>query len=388
MELSNVQTVALWGFLAAVVFGAVANKTNFCTMGAVSDWVNMGDKNRLRAWFLAIGVAILGSQTLQAAGYIDLSKSIYLTANFGWLGHILGGFLFGVGMTLGGGCGQRTLVRVGGGNLKSLVVMLFLGITAYMTLRGLLAPARINGIEATNIDLSARQISDQSIVTLLGAAGISITPVVRWVVIALVGGGFLLFSLASREFWKSRKDLVAGLVIGLLIVAGWYITGKIGFDEFEPVRLESYTFVAPVAENINYLMTYTGSTINFGVAAVLGVLTGSFLYAVFSGNFRIETFNSRTDMVKHILGGISMGFGGVIALGCTIGQGVSGMSTLALGAVITLTMIIFGAALTMKMEYHMMDEQPFFSALRLALADMRLMPSPGSAKTSTDTKTA
>jgi uncharacterized protein len=384
MDLNNVQTVALWGFLAAVVFGAVANKTNFCTMGAVSDWVHMGDKNRLRAWFLAIGVAILGSQTLQALGYIDLGKSIYLTSNFGWLGHLLGGFLFGVGMTLAGGCGQRTLVRVGGGNLKSVVVMLFLGITAYMTLRGLLAPARINGIEVTNVDLAARQIQDQSLVTLLGAAGVGITPVVHWIVVALVGGGFILFALASREFWNSRKDLAAGIVIGLIIVAGWYITGKIGNDEFEPVRLESYTFVAPVAENINYLMTYTGSTINFGVAAVLGVLAGSFLYAVFSGNFRIETFSTREDMIKHITGGIFMGTGGVLALGCTIGQGVSGMSTLALGAVMTLTMIIFGAALTMKTEYHMMDEQPFFRALRLALVDMKLLPASGR----TDTKTA
>lgn len=380
MELSNVQTVALWGFLAAVVFGAVANKTNFCTMGAVSDWVNMGDKNRLRAWFLAIGVAILGSQTLQAAGYVDLGKSIYLTANFGWLGHLLGGFLFGVGMTLGGGCGQRTLVRVGGGNLKSVVVMLFLGLTAYMTLRGLLAPVRINGIEVTNLDLAARHIPDQSLVTLLGAAGIGITPVVHWVIVALVGGGFALFALASMEFWKSPRDLAAGLVIGLIIVAGWYITGKIGYDEFDPVRLESYTFVAPVGENINYLMTYTGSTINFGIAAVLGVLTGSFLYAVLSGNFRIETFGSRDDMIRHMLGGILMGFGGVLGLGCTIGQGVTGMSTLALGAAITLTMIIFGAALTMKMEYYMMDEQSFFSALRQSLADMRLLPSSGQAK--------
>jgi len=350
-------------------------------MGAVSDWVNMGDKNRLRAWFLAIGVAVVGSQTLQAAGYIDLGKSIYLTANFGWLGHLLGGFLFGVGMTLGGGCGQRTLVRVGGGNLKSLVVMLFLGITAYMTLRGLLAPVRINGIEVANIDLAARQIPDQSLVSLLGAAGVGITPVVHWAIVALVGGGFLLFALASKEFWKSPRDLAAGLVIGLLIVAGWYITGKIGYDEFEPVRLESYTFVAPVAENINYLMTYTGSTINFGIAAVLGVLAGSFLYAVISRTFHIETFNSREDMIRHIIGGILMGFGGVLSLGCTIGQGVTGMSTLALGAVITLTMIIFGSALTMKMEYYMMDEQPFFSALRSSLADMKLLPSSGQSKT-------
>jgi len=283
MELSTVQNVALWGFLVAVAFGAIANKTNFCTMGAVSDWVNMDDKNRLRAWFLAIGVAILGSQLLQALGYIDLNKSIYLAANFGWFGHLLGGFLFGVGMTLAGGCGQRTLVRAGGGNLKSLVVMLLMGITAYMTLRGLLALVRINAIEVTNVDLAARQISDQSLATFIQAAvGATDANMVRWVVAAVVGLGFTIYALASREFLKSFKNLFAGVSIGLFIVAGWYITGKLGFDEFEPVRLESYTFVAPVAENVNYLMTFTGSTINFGIAAVFGIIAGSFLYAVLS----------------------------------------------------------------------------------------------------------
>jgi hypothetical protein len=378
MELSNVHNVALWGFLAAVVFGAVANKTNFCTMGAVSDWVNMDDKNRLRAWFLAIGVAIIGSQLLQAWGVVDLGKSIYLTANFGWLGHALGGFLFGVGMTLGGGCGQRTLVRVGGGNLKSLVVMLVLGITAYMTLRGLIAPVRINAIEVTNLDLATRNVPDQGIATLIQSlTGAADMKAVRWAVAAVVGLGFTLYALASREFLASYKNLFAGFSIGLLIVAGWYITGKLGFDEFEPVRLESYTFVAPVGESVNYLMTYTGSTINFGIAAVFGVVAGSFLYAVLSGTFRIETFSSREDMVNHVIGGVLMGFGGVIALGCTIGQGVTGMSTLALGSVITLFTIIFGAALTMKMQGHMMDEQPFLRSLRLSLADMKLLPAPG-----------
>ena len=375
MELSNVQNVALWGFLVAVAFGAIANKTNFCTMGAVSDWVFLDNKNRLRAWFLAIGIAILGTQFLQSQGQIDLGKSIYLTANFGWLGHALGGFLFGVGMTLGGGCGQRTLVRVGGGNLKSLLVMLLIGITAYMTLRGLLALVRINAIEVTNIDLATRQIADQSLATLIqSAVGATDANMVRWVVAAVVGLSFTIYALASVEFLKSYRNLFAGVSIGLFIVAGWYITGKLGFDEFEPVRLESYTFVSPVAENVNYLMTFTGSTINFGIAAVFGIIAGSFLYAVLSGNFQIETFSSRADMVNHMIGGVLMGFGGVIALGCTIGQGVTGMSTLALGAVITLTMIIFGAALTMKVEYYLMDEQGFFRALRLALADMRLLP--------------
>ena len=375
MELSNVHNVALWGFLAAAVFGAIANKTNFCTMGAVSDWVNMGDKNRLRAWFLAIGVAVIGAQLLQAAGIVDLGQSIYLTANFGWLGHALGGFLFGVGMTLGGGCGQRTLVRVGSGNLKSLVVMLLMGITAYMTLRGLIAPVRINAIEASNFDLAARNISGQGLPALIQSlTGMTDMNTVRWAVAAVVGIGFTLYALANREFLRSYKNLFAGCSIGLLVVAGWYITGKLGFDEFEPVRLESYTFVAPVAENLNYLMTYTGSTINFGIAAVFGIIAGSFLYAMLSGTFRIEAFSTREDMVNHVFGGVLMGFGGVIALGCTIGQGVTGMSTLAFGSVITLFMIIFGAALTMKVQGHMMDELGFFRALRLSLADMKLLP--------------
>jgi uncharacterized membrane protein YedE/YeeE len=239
----------------------------------------------------------------------------------------------------------------------------------------LLALVRINAIEVTNVDLAARQISDQSLATLIQAAvGATDANMVRWVVAAAVGLGFTIYALASTEFLRSFRNLFAGVSIGLFIVAGWYITGKIGFDEFEPVRLESYTFVAPVAENVNYLMTFTGSTINFGIAAVFGIITGSFLYAVLSGNFQIETFSSRGDMVNHIIGGVLMGFGGVIALGCTIGQGVTGMSTLALGAVITLTMIIFGAALTMKVQYYLMDEQGFFRAFRLALADMRLLP--------------
>ena len=375
MELSNAQNVALWGFLIAIAFGAIGNMTNFCTMGAVSDWVNMGDKNRLRAWFLAIGVAIVGSQLLQAQGYVDLNKSIYLTSNFTWLGHLLGGLLFGIGMTLGSGCGQRTLVRVGSGNLKSLVVLLVLGLTAYMTLRGLLAPVRINGIEVTNIDLAARNIPDQGIATFIQAAtGMSDTKMLHQAVAAMVGLGFIIFALASIEFLKSFRNWFAGLSIGLFVVAGWYITGKLGFDEFDPVRLESYTFVSPVGETLNYLMTFTGSTINFGIAAVFGVILGSFLYAVFSGTFRIETFGSRSDMVAHLVGGALMGFGGILSLGCTVGQGITGMSTLALGSVITLAAIIFGSALTMKAQYYLLDEQGFLRALRMALADMRLLP--------------
>jgi uncharacterized membrane protein YedE/YeeE len=334
----------------------------------------MGDKNRLRAWFMAIGLAIVLSQVLQAQGLIDLGQAIYLTTNFNWLGYILGGFLFGIGMTLASGCGQRTLVRVGGGNLKSLVALLFLGLTAYMTMRGVLALVRVNAIEVTSVSL---EVADQGIGTLLAAAaGLENAAVVNWAVTAVLGGGLIVYALASREFRRSFDNLLAGVSIGLIIPAGWYVTGVVGFDDFEPVRLESYTFIAPTAESLQYLMTYTGSTINFGVAAVFGVILGSFAYVILTGKFRLEFFVGRDDMLRHIYGGILMGFGGVLALGCTVGQGITGLSTLALGSLMALVSIIFGSALTMKVEYYRLDDMGFPAALRHALADMRLLPAP------------
>ena len=372
MDWTPVYKVSALAFSIGIVFGAVANKTNFCTMGAVSDWVNMGDKSRLRAWFLAIGLAIVLTQLLRSKGLVDLDQAIYLTTNFGWLGYILGGFLFGIGMTLASGCGQRTLVRVGGGNLKSLVALLFLALTAYMTMRGLLALVRVNVIEVTNISLD---LPDQGIGTLLAAAiGSENSTLINCVVTAAVGGGLILYALASRDFWRSFDNLLAGVIIGLVVPAGWYVTGVVGFDDFEPVRLESYTFIAPTAESLQYLMTFTGSTISFGIAAVFGVILGSFLYVILTGKFRLEYFVGRDDMLRHILGGILMGFGGVLALGCTVGQGITGMSTLALGSLMALVSIIFGSALTMKVEYHRLDGLGFLSALRHALADMKLAP--------------
>jgi uncharacterized membrane protein YedE/YeeE len=377
MEWEPVYRVAMLGFLVGIVFGAIANKTNFCTMGAVSDWVNIGSKDRLRAWLLAIGIATIASQTMQAMGLINLSDALYLTPNFGWLGHIVGGFLFGVGMTLASGCGQRTLVRVGGGNLKSLVVMILLGLTAYMTMRGLLALVRVNAIEVTNISLSGSDIADQGIATLIATfAGIDNTTIVNWVVVAFLGGGLVVYAFAARSFRRSFDNILAGIVIGLIIPAGWYITGVIGLDDFDPVRFESYTFIAPTGESLMYLLTFTGSTINFGVAAVFGVILGSFLYVTLTGKFRVETFTNREDMIRHIFGGISMGFGGVLALGCTIGQGVTGMSTLALGSLLSLISIVFGSALAMKIEYYRLDDITFFGALRRSLSDMKLFPTP------------
>jgi len=375
MEWEPVYKVALLSFLVGIVFGAVVNKTNFCTMGAVSDWVNMGNKGRLRAWFLAIGIATLVTQTMQLNGIIDLSEAIYLTPNFGWLGYLAGGFLFGIGMTLASGCVNRTLVRVGSGNLKSLVVLIIIGLTAYMTMRGVLALVRINIFEVTNINLAEHEISNQGIGTLASSVlGLANTALIHNITTVLVAGGLIVYALKGRELRRSFDNILAGVAIGLIIPAGWYITGVIGFDDFEPLRLESYTFTGPIAEGLMYLMTFTGSTINFGVAAVFGMILGSFLYGILSGKFRVESFSSREDMVRHLTGGVLMGFGGVLALGCTIGQGITGMTTLALGSLMALISIVFGSALTMKVEYYRLDDEGFLSALRSALSDMHLFP--------------
>ena len=372
-ELTVVHFVAAGGFVLAAVFGFVANKANFCTMGAVSDMLHMGSLGRLGAWVFATGLAILGTQALHAAELVDLTGAIYLTPNFGWFGYAVGGLAFGVGMTLAAGCGQRNLVRVGGGNLKALVVLLVLGITAYTTLRGLLGLVRINVFEAPNVDLVEHGLDDQGLATLLAAAlGIENPGAVRMALAVLLGGGLVAFALAQPAFRRSADNLLAGVVLGAIVTGGWFVTGYLGNDDFEPVPVESLTFIAPVGNAINYSMTFTGSTINFGIAAVLGMIAGSFVYAVASGTFRIETFSTRSEMVSHLAGGGLMGFGGVLALGCTIGQGVTGMSTLAAGSLIAVACILFGSAVTMKVEYHMLDEKGFLAALGASLKELAM----------------
>ena len=168
-DLAHLSTLVTSGaFVLAFVFGAVAQRVSFCTMGAVTDVVNFGDWRRMRMWLLAIAVAIAGAAALQAAGLVDLSKSIYTGSKVAWLSHLLGGFLFGFGMTLASGCGSKTLIRAGAGNLKSLVVLAFLGIAAYMTLKGAFAPWRVNGLDPVRIDVGAATSDLPAIVAVWG----------------------------------------------------------------------------------------------------------------------------------------------------------------------------------------------------------------------------
>ena len=351
-----------WGaFLLAFVFGAVGNKTNFCTMGAVSDWINMGDLSRMRMWLLAIAVALLGSSALHLAGIVDLSKSIYQGPNFTWLSYIVGGFLFGVGMTLGSGCGSKTLIRIGGGNLKSLVVYVFLGIAAYMTLRGLFGAFRVGVLETASLTLAP----GQDLPSLL-AAGTGVAKATWMAVLAaVIGGGLIAYAYASREFRSSFDYTLGGVVTGLVVVGGWFVSGKLGYIAEDPQtlqeafvatntgRMESFSFVSPMAYTLEYLMLWTDKSkiVTYGIASALGVIAGSAAYALATRSFRWEGFRDAEDTANHIVGGILMGFGGITALGCTIGQAVTGISTLALGSFVTFIAIVAGSALTMKYQY-------------------------------------
>ena len=369
--ITNAGAVVAWGGLAlGFVFGAVANRTNFCTMGAVSDVVNMGSWGRMRMWLLAIAVAILGTQALYLAGWIDLTRALYVRPNFTWLSYILGGLLFGAGMTLGSGCGSKTLIRVGGGNLKSVVVFVFFGIAAYMTLKGLFAIWRTSWIDPVAIDLAARGMPRQDVPTLLAAAtGLSPRALGLGVALA-VAVALLAFVFKDRDFRRSFDHVLGGTVVGLTIVGGWYLTGHIGFGENPETleqsffgtnsrTLESLSYTAPVGYTLELLMLWSDQSlkVTFGIAAVVGIVLGSFAYAVASRTFRWEGLAGPEDTANHIIGGILMGFGGVLALGCTVGQGITGLSTLALGSFLAFFAIVAGAAATMKWQYWRMTRE-------------------------------
>jgi uncharacterized membrane protein YedE/YeeE len=348
-------------FVLAFIFGAVGNKTNFCTMGAVSDWVNMGETSRLRMWLLAMAVALLGSSALQAAGLVDLSNSIYPSPNFTWLSYLVGGFLFGVGMTLGSGCGSKTLIRVGAGNLKSLVVYVFLGIAAYMTLRGLFGAFRVGVLEKAAITLPQGQDLPSLFSTWMGMS----EKAWRGILTLTVAGAMLVFIYASKAFRSSFDYTLGGVVTGLVVAGGWYVSGVVGHVAEDPNtlqeafvatntgRMESFSFVSPMAFTLEYLMFWTDKSkiVTYGIASALGVIAGSAAYAAATRSFRWEGFRDAEDTANHVVGGILMGFGGITALGCTIGQAISGFSTLALGSILTFVAIIAGSATTMKYQY-------------------------------------
>jgi hypothetical protein len=353
------RTVLLAVFALAFAFGAIVQRTNFCTMGSVADVVSFGDWTRLRQWLLAIAVATLGTNVLAAAGIIDTAASFYTNPRFTWFAYLFGGLLFGFGMVLAGGCGSKSLVRAGAGSLKSLVVVCVLGIVAYMTLRGILAIARVVFIEPVGNELAVRQ----DLPTLVSTLTTGSKPIWQLVIGSAVALALGAFALKDRSF-RTFDNLLAGVGLGAIIVGVWYVSGHLGHVLEHPETLEdvyvrtnsrgmeALSFVAPVAYTFDYLMFFsdTSKVLTIGIVAVLGVVAGSAAHALASGRFRWEGFRDTEDTAHHLVGAALMGFGGVTALGCTIGQGLSGVSTLAAGSFLALASMIGGAILGIKYQ--------------------------------------
>ena len=335
-------------FLGGLLLGVISQRTHFCTMGAISDVVNMGDWTRARQWLCAIGVAMIGFAALADFGLIDPSKTLYASPRLMWLSTLVGGLMFGYGMVIASGCGNKTLVRMGGGNLKSVVVFVVMGVSAFATLKGITAVVRTNTVDTVFVDMPAG--------AHLSVLGI---PHLGYILGALV----LLWVLRHKDFW-TFDSLLASFGVGGLVVAMWWVSGHLGFVPEHPEtldavylatnsgRIEALNFVAPVAYTLDWLMFYSDASkvLSVGIAAVAGVLVGSAISALQSKTFRWEGFANPRDLGQHLLGSVLMGVGGVTAMGCTFGKGLSGISTLSLNYVVALAAIVVGAVVSLRQQ--------------------------------------
>ncbi len=352
-DLHKLQNLVLWAaFALALAFGFIAQRTHFCTMGALSDIVNMGDWTRMRTWGMAVGVAMIGFHAMAWLGWIDPQNTIYGSGRIIWLSALAGGALFGLGMVLASGCGSKTLARIGAGSLKSLVVFFVMGFAAFATLRGVVAVGRVNSVDQVAFDVAAGGLVSTWIST-----GFGLDPALTGLLMALlVGGGLIVWALLGPDF-RTGNNLLAGGGLGVLIALMWWISGHLGFvaehpETLESVyvatnsgRMESLTFTAPMAYTLDWVIFFsdTSKVLTLGVVTVVGVVLGAFVQAQLSGSFRWEGFRSTEDTALHLVGAVCMGIGGVTAMGCTVGQGLSGLSTLSFTSMIAVAGIFVGA---------------------------------------------
>lgn len=366
-EVQLLTAQVLWAvFALAFALGVLVRQTHFCTMGAVADIVHLGDWSRMRMWALAAAVAIAGFNVLVALGLVQASNTVYGGPR--WLigSALAGGLLFGFGMVLASGCGSKTLVRVGGGNLKSLVVLLVMGLTAWATLRGITAVLRVISVDRLAIELPVSQDLPSLMAYLTGGSVQTLAALCA----VVVGGGVLLWALARPE-GRHPQVLAGGVGTGLLVLAMWWTTGRFGFvaehpETLEPTflatasqRMEAFSFVAPVAQALEWLVFFSdrSRTVGVGMVVVAGVLSGAAAAALVTRTFRWEGFQEVSDMGRHLAGAALMGVGGVTAMGCTFGQGLSGLSTLGLTSLVAVPAILGGAVLGLRFLTWQLERQ-------------------------------
>ncbi|PJK30182.1 YeeE/YedE family protein [Minwuia thermotolerans] len=328
------------GVAVGAIIGAAARHDRFCTLAALERHWYAADSTGVRTWVLAAAFAIVATQALVLGGVIDLSGSFYLTTEFGWTGAILGGLAFGFGMALVGTCGFGALVRLGGGSLRSLIVLVALGLSALAAQRGMLAIVRIHAVDDLAIDLGFA--GDQSLGAIASAAaGADLRLPVAVAAAALLFG----WVFADPGYRRRTGHILTAALVGLGITVGWAITATVSESAMAPVQIESASFVAPLGDTILHVIAFTGVLPDYGVGLVVGVVLGAALVAWRRHDVRWEACDDARELGRHLMGGALMGVGGVLALGCTIGQGMSAASLLTLSAPVTMASIIIGARL-------------------------------------------
>ena len=329
------------GLAAGAVLGVAGRAGRFCTLAMLEDAFFGSDYRRLKSFALAAAVSLLATQALAEFGIVDLSRSIYLTSSIGLGGAIIGGLMFGIGMALVGTCGFGTLVRAGSGDLRAIVVFLVLGLSALATMRGITGMLRLLLIEPMSLRLP--EGANQTLTSLLGAGS-----AMRALLVVSIAMALAVWALADGRLIRSPRLLASGLAVGVAIAFGWFATGWLTDDEFDPVRVSSLSFVAPLGDTILYIATFSGARLNFGIGSVAGVVVGSFAAAMLARGFRWEACDDARELKRHMTGALLMGIGGILSMGCTIGQGLTAFSALAISSPITMLAIAAGARLGLE----------------------------------------
>ena len=338
--ISDANLAALIGLVGGVMLGLSARLGRFCTLGAIEDALYAGSSLRMRMWGIAIGVAMIGAHLLIGVGVIPPEESIYLRLGWNPLASIIGGLLFGYGMALSGNCGFGALARLGGGDLRAFVIVVVMGLAAYVAISGPLARLRVMAFPETPADPAALPSISVKFETLLGLSAPTIG--------LTIGAVLILSMFTSKEMRQAPLTAFWAAVAGLAVVFGWGGTAWVFANGFSPIPVESHTFSAPLGDTMIYLMTSSGSALNFGVGSVTGVLVGAFIGSLFKGHFRWEACEDPRELKRQIGGAAIMGLGAVIAFGCSIGQGLSAFAILYYGAPVTFLAIIAGAAFGLR----------------------------------------
>ncbi|WP_050927537.1 YeeE/YedE family protein [Aestuariivita boseongensis] len=330
---------ALIGLIGGFVLGIAARMGRFCTLGAIEDVLYGSDDRRLRMWGIAIGVAIIGVHIALYMGHFDLTQTAYLDRVWNPVGTIVGGLMFGYGMAICGNCGYGALARLGGGDLRSFVIVLVMGLSAYFVMSGPLAHLRVWLFPAEEGATSPQGISQMM------QSSFGVDPLLTGLII---GSTIILVTLGSSAMRRSPSHIFWGAAVGLAIVSGWVGTYWVAVTGFEAEPIETHSFAAPIGDTIYYAMTASGNTLSFSVGSVVGVLLGACLGSYSKGQFRWEACEDPRELKRQIVGAAIMGPGAILAVGCSIGQGVSAFSVLAYSAPIAFLAIFAGAAIGLR----------------------------------------